>query len=100
MALILGDQAAKDPAAAAGPVTGSSSSSQDILESTDKKRKMGGLSLAESKEQEAPEAVNTLLSNGLAESKGLSYETNLQCLQFLNIHAYDIHCQCCYRQGR
>ena len=72
MALILGDQAAKDPAAAAGPVTGSSSSSQDTLESTDKKN-MGRLSLAESKEQEAPEAVNTLLSNGLAESKGLSY---------------------------
>jgi hypothetical protein len=73
MALILGDQAAKDPAAAAGPVTGPSSSSQDTLESTDKKKKMGGLSLAEFKEQEAPEAVNTLLSNGLAESKGLSY---------------------------
>jgi hypothetical protein len=62
MALILGDQAAKDPAAAAGPVTGSSSSSQDILKSTDKKTK-----------QEAPEAVNALISNGLAESKGLSY---------------------------
>ena len=44
------------------------------MESTDKKKKkMGELSLAESKEQEAPEAVNTLLSNGLAESKGLSY---------------------------
>ena len=38
MALILGEQAAKDPAAAAGPVTGSSSSSQDIAESTDKKK--------------------------------------------------------------
>ena len=60
MALILGEQAAKDPAAAAGPVTGSSSSSQDIVESTDKKKKkMGGFNLAESKEQEAPEAVNT-----------------------------------------
>jgi len=44
------------------------------VESTDnKKKKMGGLRLAESKEQEAPEAVNALLSNGLAESKGLSY---------------------------
>jgi hypothetical protein len=39
MALILGDQAAKDPAAAAGPVTGSSSLSQNIVESTDKKKK-------------------------------------------------------------
>ena len=101
MALILGDQAAKDPAAAAGPVTGSSSPSQDIVESIVKKKKVGDSSLAEFKEQEASEAVNTLLSNGLAErSKGLSYKTNLKCLQFLYIHAYDIHCQCCYRQGR
>jgi hypothetical protein len=46
--------------------TGSSSSSQDTLESTDKKTKKGGLSLPESKELEAPEAVGTLLSNGLA----------------------------------
>ena len=45
MALILGDQAAKDPAAAAGPVTGSSSSSQDIVESFIKK-KVGDSSLA------------------------------------------------------
>ena len=73
MALILGDQAAKDPAAAAGPVTGSSFSSQDTLESTDMKKKMGGFNLAEFKEQEALETVNTLLSDGLAESKGLSY---------------------------
>ena len=44
------------------------------MESTDKKKKkLGGLSPAESKEQESLEAVNTLLSNGLAESKGLSY---------------------------
>jgi len=63
MALILGDQAAKDPAAAAGPVTGSASSSQDIVESTDKKTKVGDSSLAASKEQEAPEAVSTLLSS-------------------------------------
>jgi hypothetical protein len=63
MALILGDQAAKDPAAAAGPVTGSSSLLQDIVESTDKKKKVGDSSLAESKEQEAPEAVSTLLSS-------------------------------------
>jgi hypothetical protein len=63
LALILGDQAAKDPAAAAGPVTGSSSSSQDTLKSTDKKKKKaGGLSLPESKEHEAPEAVSTLIS--------------------------------------
>ena len=49
MALILGDQAAKDPAAAACPVTGSSSSSQDTLESAvKKKKKMGGFNLAES----------------------------------------------------
>ena len=58
MALILGEQAAKDPAAAAGPVTGSSSSSQDIVESTDKK-KGGDWSPAASKEQGTPEAVNT-----------------------------------------
>jgi hypothetical protein len=110
MALILGDQEAKDPAAAAGLehriiifIAGysgerrlmvlnyyvwtlksityihtvhivsslyivifiSSYSSQDTVESTDnKKKKMGGLRLAESKEQEAPEAVNTLSSNG------------------------------------
>ncbi len=32
MALILGDQAAKDPAAAAGPVTGSPFSSQELLQ--------------------------------------------------------------------
>jgi hypothetical protein len=38
-----------------------------------KKKNMGGLRLPESKEQEAPEAVSTLLSNGLVESKGLSY---------------------------
>ncbi len=62
MALILVDQAAKDPAAAAGPVTRSSSSSQDTLESTDKKKKVGDSRLAESKEQETTEAVNTLLS--------------------------------------
>jgi hypothetical protein len=48
MALILGDQAAKDPATAAGPVTGSSSSSQDIVESTDK-NKGGDSSLSESR---------------------------------------------------
>jgi hypothetical protein len=34
--------------------------------------KIGDSSLAEAKEPEAPEAVNTLVSNGLAESKGLS----------------------------
>jgi hypothetical protein len=48
MALILDDQAAKDPAAAAGPVTESSSSLQDIVESTDKK-KVGDSSLAASR---------------------------------------------------
>jgi hypothetical protein len=53
MALILGDQAAKDPAAAAGLVTGSSSSSQDIVESTVKK-KAGDLSPAESRSREPP----------------------------------------------
>jgi hypothetical protein len=37
------------------------------------KKKMGGFNLAEFKEQEALENVNTLLSDGLAESKGLSY---------------------------
>ncbi len=47
MALILGDQVAKDPAAAAGPVTESSSSSQDTLESTDKKNKVGDSRLIE-----------------------------------------------------
>ena len=57
MALILGEQAAKDPAAADGSVTGSSSSSHDIAEST-VKRKVGDSRPAESKEQEAPEAVN------------------------------------------
>jgi hypothetical protein len=62
MALILGDQAAKDPAAAAGPVTGSPSSSQDTVESTDKK-KVGDSSLAASKEQETPKAVSLLLSS-------------------------------------
>ena len=62
MALILGDQVAKDPAAAAGPVIGSSSSSKDTVESTDKK-KVGDSILAESKEQDAPEAVNTWLSS-------------------------------------
>ena len=55
MALILGDQAAKDPAAAAGPVTGSSSSSQDIAESAVKKKKEGIPSLAASREQETSE---------------------------------------------
>jgi hypothetical protein len=55
MALILGDQAAKDPAAADGPVTGSSSSSQDIVESTDqKKKKVGDSSPAESRSRELP----------------------------------------------
>ena len=62
MALILGEQAAKDPAAADGSVTGSSSSSHDIAEST-VKRKVGDSRPAESKEQEAPEAVNTWLSS-------------------------------------
>ena len=73
MALILGDQAAKDPAAAAGLehriiifIAGYSGEHRQ-------EKKMGDSSLAASKEQEAPEAVNTLLSNGLAESKGLSY---------------------------
>jgi hypothetical protein len=75
MALILGDQAAKDTAVAAGLedriiifITRYSGEHDKK-----KKKKMEGLSLAESKEQEAPEAVSTLLSNGLAESKGLSY---------------------------
>ena len=55
MALILGEQVAKDPAAAAGPVTGSSSSSQDIVESAVKKKKVGDSSLAASKEPETSE---------------------------------------------
>ena len=62
MALILGEQAAEDPAAAAGPVTGSSSSLQDTLESTVKKKE-GDSSPVESKEQEGPEAVNLWLSS-------------------------------------
>ena len=58
MALILGELAVKDPAAAAGPVTGLPSSSQDTLETTVKKKE-GDSSPAASKEQEAFEAVNT-----------------------------------------
>ncbi len=63
MALILGDQAAKDPAAAAGL---EHRIIIFIAGYTDKKNKMGGLCLAEFKKQEAPEAVTALLSNGLA----------------------------------
>jgi hypothetical protein len=64
------EQPAKESATAAAPDTGSSSSSsQDTMEIAEK---IGDSSLAEAKEPEAPEAVNTLVSNGLAESKGLS----------------------------